>query len=250
LGRADLHVHTSFSDGISKPEWVLKEAKSRDLSVIAITDHNTIEGALEVKRYEQEFGVEVIIGEEVSTTAGHIIGLFLEHSVASGLDPAETIKLIHKQGSLAVVPHPFAQFPKSVNLAVLDYLSNHPMPECRPDGLEILSGFPWNFHRRDQLLSLNNKLKLAMCGGSDSHGPRSIGCVYTSFDGHGAADLKRALLSKSTIAHGHPMPMIELIRTLGRDIFYRSRKFVVGKSRTPLTVDDPTRQVSPTKNSK
>src|SRR2546429_296787 len=152
MGKADLHIHTNFSDGITKPSDVLKLAKSRGLAVIAITDHNTIEGAQEVKKYEKESGVEV------------------------------------------------------------------------------LNGFPWNFRRSSQLLSMNNEWKLAITGGSDSHGPRSLGCAYTLFEGNSSIDLRKALAHKTTAVHGHTMPMVEWIRTVGNDALYRSRKMFNSQS--------------------
>ena len=230
MGKTDLHIHTNFSDGITKPSDVLKLAKSRGLAVIAITDHNTIEGAQEVKKYEKESGVEVIIGEEVSTIAGHIAGLFLQKVIPRGFDPADTIKAIHRQGGIAVIAHPLAQFPKSVNLAALDYLVNHNDLNCRPDAVEVLNGFPWNFRRSSQLLSMNNEWKLAITGGSDSHGPRSLGCAYTLFEGNSSIDLRKALAHKTTTVHGHAMPMVEWVRTVGNDALYRSRKVLNSQS--------------------
>jgi PHP domain/PHP-associated len=224
VGKADLHVHTRFSDGVSRPDQVLELARGLGLNVVAITDHNTIAGATLMKKFENAFGVEVVVGEEVSTLSGHIVGLFLHRSIPRDLEPEETIRLIHKQGGIAIVPHPFAFAPRSVNLNVLDNLVNHLDNECRPDALEIMNGFPWNFSRFKQLKSISSELGLAMTGGSDSHGPASVGCIFTTFAGSTAADLRKALLAKSTDAHGHPWPALEVIRALGKDVVYRSRK--------------------------
>ena len=79
-----------------------------DLKVIAITDHNTIEGALFAKELEDVYGIEVVIGEEMSTTEGHVLGLFLTEEIPAGLTPAETVRRITEQGGIAIIPHPFS----------------------------------------------------------------------------------------------------------------------------------------------
>lgn len=103
--KMDLHVHTQYScDGFTTPEQLLRSCLRRGLAGVAVTDHDTIEGALVFRR---ELPIEVIIGEEVSTTSGHVIGLFLTERVPPGLSATETIRLIRQQGGLVCVPHPF-----------------------------------------------------------------------------------------------------------------------------------------------
>lgn len=230
MGKADLHIHTKFSDGVNNPESVLKLAKRRGLDVVAITDHNTLDGAYEAKKFEKKFGVEVVVGEEVSTKAGHVVGLFIEHVIPRDLEPDETIRRIHRQGGVAVIPHPLASAPRSISLNVLDQLVNHYEEECRPDVLEVMNGFPWNFSRHKQLLSLNEEFGLAVSGGSDSHGPVSVGCIWTEFIGSTASDLREALFHKSTKSCGSPWPMLEMMRALGKDAIYRSRKIIIGQN--------------------
>lgn len=233
MGKADLHVHTIHSDGINHPERIIPIAASRRLNVIAITDHNTIDGALRVKDLGATRGdlpdVQIIVGEEISSSAGHITGLFLTNSIPRDLEPDEVIRRIHHQGGIAVIPHPFASMPKSVNLEVLDHLVNNDDPLARPDALEVLNGFPWQIKRYKQLMSLNNEFGLAVTGGSDSHGPSSIGCAYTQFQGTSASDLRKALENKKTSAHGTRWPLLELARALSRDAFYRSHKLISKK---------------------
>ena len=229
MGKADLHIHSNYSDGINKPEHILKVAFQHGLNIIAITDHNTLDGALKVKELsltKDTPEVAVIIGEEISSTAGHICGLFLSHVIPRDLEPDETVRHIHDQGGIAIVAHPLASMPKSLNLEALDHLVNHDNPTCRPDAIEVLNGFPWQIKRHSQLLSLNNEFGLAVTAGSDSHGPSSIGCAYTRFEGSSMDDLKKSLLNKTTSAHGHGWPALELIRALSHDSLYRSRKLL------------------------
>ena len=104
---ADLHMHTNFSnDCATTPEELLAAAEESGLEAIAITDHNTIAGALEVARIAPA-GMHVIIGEEVKTRQGEIIGLYLTEEIPRGLSAEETILRIKEQGALVYVPHPF-----------------------------------------------------------------------------------------------------------------------------------------------
>jgi predicted metal-dependent phosphoesterase TrpH len=102
----DLHVHTKYSKcAILNPAEIEPLALKRGLDAVAITDHNTIDGALEVKNHAKK--IKVIIGEEIKTTKGEIIGYFLNKQIPPFLTPEETIKEIKRQGGLVSVPHPF-----------------------------------------------------------------------------------------------------------------------------------------------
>ena len=108
--KADLHIHSTRSDGLASPRQIMEYAARRtDLSVIAITDHNTLEGALDAKEMQHEYpGLEVVVGEEITSKWGHILGLFLDEEVPPGLSAVETIARINEQGGVAVIAHPFA----------------------------------------------------------------------------------------------------------------------------------------------
>ena len=104
---ADLHMHTSYSgDCLTTPEQLLAACDECGLEAIAITDHNVIEGALEVARLAPRH-IHVIVGEEIKTTGGEIIGLYLEEEIPRKLSAEETIRRIKEQGGLVYVPHPF-----------------------------------------------------------------------------------------------------------------------------------------------
>jgi predicted metal-dependent phosphoesterase TrpH/glycosyltransferase involved in cell wall biosynthesis len=108
---ADLHMHTHHSGDCATPvDDLLDEAIERGLSVIAVTDHNTIAGGLEAARrvQERDLDLQVIVGSEIMTDGqGEVIGLFLSEEVPKGLTFAETVSRIHAQGGLVYVPHPF-----------------------------------------------------------------------------------------------------------------------------------------------
>lgn len=104
---ADLHMHTSYSgDCATTPQELLAACEESGLEAIAITDHNTIAGALEVAKLAPE-ELHVIVGEEIKTREGEIIGLYLTNEIPRGLSAEETITEIRKQGGLVYVPHPF-----------------------------------------------------------------------------------------------------------------------------------------------
>jgi len=104
---ADLHIHTSYSkDCATTPAELLAACQECGLEAIAITDHNTIEGALEVAGIAPPH-IHVIIGEEIKTVDGEIIGLYLTKEIPKGLTAEETIRRIKAQGGLVYIPHPF-----------------------------------------------------------------------------------------------------------------------------------------------
>jgi len=106
--KVDLHTHSEYSPDSRTPIASQAAAiKAAGLDVVAATDHNTIEGALRLR--ELADGFRVIVGEEVSSRDGEIIGLFLEKPVPRGLSAEETIARIHDQGGLVSVPHPFSR---------------------------------------------------------------------------------------------------------------------------------------------
>jgi len=101
------HVHTNYSDDSdSPPEAIVASARNAGIGCVTITDHDTIAGAQAVRALAGP-DLQVIIGEEVSTTEGHLIGLFLTEEIEPGLSPRRTAELIRRQGGLVVVPHPF-----------------------------------------------------------------------------------------------------------------------------------------------
>lgn len=110
---ADLHSHSSASfDSLASPAKMVQKALRIGLTHLAITDHERIDGALRARDLAPA-GLTVIVGEEVRTTAGDLIGLFLERAVPPGLSPAETAAAIHEQGGLVGLPHPFDRFRSS-----------------------------------------------------------------------------------------------------------------------------------------
>ena len=106
--KVDMHTHSEYSPDSRTPLASQAAAiKAAGLNVVCATDHNTIEGALRLRELAE--GFRVIVGEEVSTRDGEIIGLFIEKAIPRDLTAEETIARIHDQGGLVSVPHPFSR---------------------------------------------------------------------------------------------------------------------------------------------
>ena len=124
LGRADLHMHSTYSDGIATIEQILHHTQyNTDLAVIALTDHDVIEGALRARDLwvKGSYRFDFIVGEEISTREGHMLALFIEKRIAPGLGMERSIDLVHEQGGLAIVAHPMNRiFRHSCQREVLD----------------------------------------------------------------------------------------------------------------------------------
>ncbi|MBX0329958.1 PHP domain-containing protein [Oscillochloris sp. ZM17-4] len=200
---ADIHIHTTYSDGVATPAQVLAYvAAHTDLRVIAITDHDVIGGALEARDLAGEFGVEVIVGEEVSTREGHLLALFIEEELPAGRPAAETVAAIHAQGGICVAPHPFGMLVPSVGRHGLLRRASGLERGWPVDAIEAFNASLW--------LPLNNGAAaryaahraLPALGGSDAHHLETIGMGYTRFPGRGVADLRRAILAGETVACG------------------------------------------------
>lgn len=116
----DLHMHTSHSwDCATDPEALMWAARKVGLTGIAVTDHNEISGALVCAELADEYGLQVIVGEEVKTSEGEVIGLFLTERIEGGLTWHETIRQIRKQDGIVYVPHPFDRLHTIPSLALL-----------------------------------------------------------------------------------------------------------------------------------
>jgi hypothetical protein len=180
----DLHMHTDHSHDCATPvEVLLATARDQGLGAIAVTDHNLVSGAHEARAKAAEFGVKVIVAEEVKTASqGEVIGLFIEELIPRGLTLAETVAEIKRQGGLVYVPHPFDRMH-----AVPDY--EHLLTIIEDiDLIEV-------YNPRVAIGSFNEeaerfaaKYRILAAAGSDSHVAQGLGSVRVrmkDFDGPG-----------------------------------------------------------------
>jgi predicted metal-dependent phosphoesterase TrpH len=213
--KADLHIHSNHSDGLAKiPEIMEYVQESTDLSVIAITDHNTLEGAFFAQSLSDMYDFEVVIGEEISSTGGHIIGLFLEEAIPARLSPVETVARINEQGGIAIIPHPFAN--RAFGPFGLQGLGKA-MNDLAFHALEVFNASPY--------LMLANRLAaktftggqgIAATGGSDAHVLRAVGLGYTMFRGHTVEDLRCSIANLETYAEAEKGQLALALRYMFR----------------------------------
>jgi hypothetical protein len=198
---ADLHIHTTASDGVASPADVVDWVCSRtDLKVIAIADHNTNVGAIEADRLAREHGlpIEVVIAQEVESSNGHIIGLWTPHVVRPGMNAEDTVAAIHAQGGFAIAAHPFA--PRLWSKAGLDRGRRVVYDRVDYDAMEVANSTPLLFvaNWMAQIYVHSHGDRFAETGGSDAHILSVIGSSRTYFPGETAADLRAALEARAT----------------------------------------------------
>jgi predicted metal-dependent phosphoesterase TrpH/glycosyltransferase involved in cell wall biosynthesis len=178
----DLHMHTNHShDCATPPEVLLESAAVQGLGAIAVTDHNVITGAHAAADIADQYGVKVIVGEEVKTKdQGEVIGLFINEQIPKGVTLQEAIADIKRQGGLVYVPHPFDRMhsvPDYKNLLeVLDDI----------DLIEVFNPRVAFSAFNDEAARFAAKYRIVAGAGSDSHVAQGLGSVRINmrdFDG-------------------------------------------------------------------
>ena len=170
--KADLHTHTYFSpDSLTSPEKYVQTCVDRNINCVAVTDHGSIGGALAVEKLAS---FRVIIGEEVESSEGEIIGLFLQEEVPSGLSAEETVQRIKEQSGLVCIPHPFDRF-RGEHLAEAALMRVLP----QVDIIEALNSRTTFRRDNERAARFAQEHGLAMSAGSDAHSTRELGraCV-------------------------------------------------------------------------
>ncbi|HLZ63159.1 MAG TPA: PHP-associated domain-containing protein [Ktedonosporobacter sp.] len=203
-GKADLHMHSTHSDGSGTIEQILDHVQhATDLDVIALTDHDVIEGALRARDLwsKGSYRFDFVVGEEVTTKEGHLLGLFIEKRVPSGLSMERSIDLIHAQGGLAVIAHPLHRFFRhSCQREVMDRI--HASKDVWFDGIETWNASFCGIYANYIAMGANRTIYgLPELGNSDAHTLNSIGYGITWFEGSRAQDV-RATIEKGLTAPG------------------------------------------------
>ncbi len=169
--KIDLHTHSSLSpDGGLTLEQYEAALEKGTLDCIAITDHNQVNFALAM---QARHGDKIIVGEEIMTTQGELVGLYLKELVPSGLSAAQTIAIIKAQGGIVYVPHPFESVRKGVHPEVLDALLE------QIDLIEVCNGRAFLQDRSAQAVLYAKLNYLLPAASSDAHGPKGLGKTYT-----------------------------------------------------------------------
>ncbi|MBA2265208.1 MAG: PHP domain-containing protein [Chloroflexi bacterium] len=206
LGKADMHLHTLYSDGTASVRMVLDHVESHsDLDVIAITDHERVDGALRAREIHDAgaYSFELVVGEEITTRRGHVLALFISERIPALRPLPETLERIHDQGGIAIAAHPMA--PLTPSLGIRSLLATHHAidPRHRIDAIELMNPSAAGRARRSTRDGLNSRvLRLAAVGNSDAHVPEGIGTAWTWFPGSTADDYRAAVAAGTTRPDG------------------------------------------------
>ncbi len=215
--KADLHVHTRYSkDSTSPPEEIVRHCLDTGINCLAITDHDTTAGAIEVKRIAP---FKVIISEEILTNRGEIIGYFLNEEVPPHLSPEETIARIKEQGGLVCIPHPCDRFRPHSKLR-RDALERV-LPQV--DMIEVANSRTYLSRDSRRALELARVNGLPGTAGSDAHVVREIGKTYVEMPGFETPQEFLAALRQARVVSEKTSVLIHfynirnrLIKRLGR----------------------------------
>ncbi|MDP9293682.1 MAG: PHP domain-containing protein, partial [Actinomycetota bacterium] len=211
LIEVDLHMHTDHSHDCATPvEVLLSAARDAGLGAIAVTDHNEISGALDARAKAAEFGVKVIVAEEVKTAdQGEVIGLFLEELIPRGMSLAETIAEIRRQGGLVYVPHPFDRLH-----SVPDY--EHLLAVVEDiDALEVFNSRVAIPAFNEEAVRFAAKYRIVGGAGSDAHVPQGLGSVRIRMrDFDGAEEFLESLRAADIVRRPQSLLYVQALKFL------------------------------------
>ncbi len=213
--KVDLHTHSTLSldGGITEAQYE-KAIHQGLLDYVAITDHNTINFAIHLQKV---LGEHIIVGEEIMTGAGEIIGLYLTKAVPAGLSPLETVKQIKDQGGLVYIPHPFETVRKGVHPSVLEEIAD------QVDIIEVYNGRAFAQNRSTQAVVWAKLNHMTGVASSDAHGFRGLGGTYTR-----VATMPNRNTIVELLSEGTPIVANPSLRTLLYPKYHRLRKKLRG----------------------
>lgn len=174
--KADLHIHSNFSDGSSSPEEIVDKAIEKGLDCICVSDHQEVEGAIRAMKYAFDKNILVIPGIEILTFSGEILGINVRKVIPDGLSAEETVKQIRNQKGLVVIPHPFHWPGYHFRGGEEKILS------LFPDAVEIFNASVFYSFVNKKALDLSRKNNLAFTAGSDAHRAEFVGRAYLEID--------------------------------------------------------------------
>jgi predicted metal-dependent phosphoesterase TrpH len=199
----ELHCHTYHSsDSLMLPSEILQACQRRGIDRVAITDHNAIAGAREAYALDPE---RVIIGEEILTTEGEILGYFMQEEIPEGLSPKEVVERLKAQGAVISISHPF-DLTRGCrwSMETLEALFPH------IDALEVFNARCWNDEPNRQAAKLAQRAGLLGTVGSDAHAPPEVGRAYLSLPVFTDAVSFRAALGQAEMRGRRSVPLVHL----------------------------------------
>jgi predicted metal-dependent phosphoesterase TrpH len=202
--RLDTHVHTRFSyDATGSVRAVLAAARDAGLDGLAVTDHDTVEGAHRAARLASDYGLFVLSGVEVSTAEGHLLALGVTEAPAPGRPMADTVAAVRDRGGIAVAAHPFQMSRHGAGRRTIR--------RAAPDAVETFNAHLMTGVQNRRARRFADRADYSAVGGSDAHRPGTVGRAYTEIrlpDGGEVAD--HPAPDPSSVA---PEQVLEAIRT-------------------------------------
>jgi glycosyltransferase involved in cell wall biosynthesis len=207
----DLHMHTDHSHDCATPvEVLLATARDQGLGAIAVTDHNEVSGALEAAKKAADYGVKVIVGEEVKTAhQGEVIGLFLHEKIPRGLSLAETVAEIRRQGGVVYVPHPFDRMHSVPDYEhLLDVVAD-------VDAIEVYNPRVAIGSFNEEAARFAAKYRIPAGAGSDAHVAQGLGSVRVRMpDFDGPVEFLEALRAAEIITKPSSLLYVQALKFL------------------------------------
>lgn len=201
---ADLHCHTVHSkDCLMRPERLVEVARQRGLDRLAITDHNRIEGALEAEALDPEL---IVVGEEVWTTKGELLGYYLSEQVPANLEPMEAIERLRAQGAVISVSHPL----DSMRGGAWD---EDDLREILPyvDAIEVFNARSLTRAPNERARKLAEAMRLPGTAGSDSHAYLEVGRTRLRLPAFHDAESMREALERSEVIGRLSSPLVHFL---------------------------------------
>jgi predicted metal-dependent phosphoesterase TrpH len=237
----DLHCHTRFSrDSILAEEKFIRVAIARGLTHVCVTNHNNVEGAIAVRDKVRELALEdrltVILGEEVSTSDGEVVGVFLEKTIPRGLSARETADEIRRQGGLVSIPHPFDPFRAS-------HIREGPLRNLaetgRIDMLEVFNSRVTLSEHNRAAAEFAARYGIPGIACSDSHSSFEIAMSFNALPAFDSADELKAVLPQNDWHGSRSSVFIHLTTrwAVWRNLFdaWRGRRTAAGPILGPAT---------------
>lgn len=208
--KLDPHIHSNYSqDAINSPKEIIKKSKEKNLDIIGISDHDTIEGSqVGIKECKNDEEILVIPSIEITSEYGHILGFGIEEKIKKGLSVEETVDKIHDLGGLAIVPHPFCYYRHGL-------FCKYKNKNIKIDGVEIKNARFILGYSNYKGKKLAKEKKIAEIGSSDAHYIEFIKDCYTEIDCEMDIDsVLKAIKNRKTKALGNGTSNINLIKYL------------------------------------
>ena len=206
--KMDSHIHSEYSpDSSSKIDDILKVAAKRNIDIIAISDHNTVDGTSEVLKKTRNTEILAIPSIEISSSHGHILGFGCEENIPRDLSPEDTIDRIHDLGGLAIIPHPYCFYRHGL-------LHNY-KEKLNIDAIETRNARFIVGYCNNKAKNLSIKENLPALGASDAHYYKFVGDCYSLIDCEKDVDSVLKSISKGkTEAKGKGTSNIKLSKYL------------------------------------